>query len=340
MKKLFLFTIAIFSFSSLFSQIKMNSTGEVGIGGYPASNSYDLYTNIVRFSRLGVATAATSSYPVSFNCNVEFKNNTYSGLKIGQGYYDKTFYPTSNNTGEIGTSSYKFGDIWGYIIHYQTFAQFSDKRIKENIKCINNSIDIIMGLEGVRFDYKKDFYQTDSLTKNNEKIKAKVEKIRNNNLGFIAQDVQKVLPEIVLYDDSTDIYSVNTTALIPILVEAIKEQQAQIEELKASKEVSFKNTEAINKNVITDELAASLGACQPNPFNEEANISFHIPSTVSQANLYIYDLQGKQIKNILISERFDSYVTIHANEFVPGMYRYVLIADNIIIGNETMILTD
>ena len=54
-----------------------------------------------------------------------------------------------------------------------------------------------------------------------------------DSYGFLAQDVEKIIPEIVDYNAAEDIYAMHYDALIPILVEAVKEQQKQIEELKA-----------------------------------------------------------------------------------------------------------
>ena len=48
------------------------------------------------------------------------------------------------------------------------------------------------------------------------------------SLGFIAQDVQKVVPEAVTYDKENDVFSMNYSAIIPLLVESIKEQQKMI----------------------------------------------------------------------------------------------------------------
>jgi hypothetical protein len=50
------------------------------------------------------------------------------------------------------------------------------------------------------------------------------------NLGFIVQDVKDIIPECVIYDELNDIYSIEYTMIIPVLVEAFKEQQKQIQD--------------------------------------------------------------------------------------------------------------
>jgi hypothetical protein len=58
------------------------------------------------------------------------------------------------------------------------------------------------------------------------------------------------------------------------------------------------------------------------------------------ANLYIYDLQGKQIKNEMIFERGEGELIIKGSTLIPGMYHYTLITDNKVVDTKTMILTD
>ena len=64
-----------------------------------------------------------------------------------------------------------------------------------------------------------------------------IEQHVNNQAGVIAQDLEKILPQLVKQPDSENEYkSVNYTGLIPYLISAIQEQQAQIEDLKAEVE--------------------------------------------------------------------------------------------------------
>ena len=88
---------------------------------------------------------------------------------------------------------------------------FSDKRLKENIKPIDNALEKITKLEGVSY--------------NRIDIDDK-----SNKVGFIAQDVKKVLPEVV--SDNEKYLGVNYSNITAVLVEAIKEQQKQIVSLQ------------------------------------------------------------------------------------------------------------
>ena len=87
----------------------------------------------------------------------------------------------------------------------------SDERLKDNIEPIENALSDVCKLEGVSFNWK------DTGTK---------------ATGFIAQQVEPILPDLVNTSEDDGIKSVNYIGLIGHLVEAIKEQQAQIDELK------------------------------------------------------------------------------------------------------------
>ena len=92
------------------------------------------------------------------------------------------------------------------------FNSTSYIRLKDDIKPIENALSDVCKLEGVSFNWK------DTGTK---------------ATGFIAQQVEPILPDLVSTSEDDGIKSVNYIGLIGHLVEAIKEQQVQIDELKA-----------------------------------------------------------------------------------------------------------
>jgi len=90
-------------------------------------------------------------------------------------------------------------------------TESSDERIKENIETLENSLDKVKLLRGVSYN---------KIGESNQEV------------GFIAQEVQEVLPEIVR-EDKEEMLSVSYARTVALLVEAIKEQQEQIEKLKS-----------------------------------------------------------------------------------------------------------
>ena len=106
-------------------------------------------------------------------------------------------------------------DVVGDINYTGTIVDVSDIRLKENISPIESPLESLLTLTGISFTMKDD-------------PKEKVE------YGVSAQDVQKVFPEIVhIVDAETGTLGVTYDGLIAPMIEAIKEQQTQIESLKA-----------------------------------------------------------------------------------------------------------
>jgi hypothetical protein len=92
----------------------------------------------------------------------------------------------------------------------------SDKRWKKNIKNINSPLEKLSQINGVEFDWIED---------------EPVHGNKGHDIGVIAQEVEQVLPEIVQTRES-GMKAVQYDKIIPLLVECIKDQQKQIDELK------------------------------------------------------------------------------------------------------------
>ena len=93
---------------------------------------------------------------------------------------------------------------------------FSDERLKENIETIPDALEKVCQMRGVTFN-RTDF--------DGEK-----------QMGVIAQEVEKIIPEVVKEDDSEEkIKSVAYGNMVGVLIEAIKELKAEVEELKRGK---------------------------------------------------------------------------------------------------------
>ena len=92
----------------------------------------------------------------------------------------------------------------------------SDINLKDNIRPIESAIFKVQQIRGVTFDW-------------NEKA-GKLEQEKGHDVGLIAQEVEKVLPEIVQIRED-GIKAIQYEKVVPLLVEAIKEQQVTIENL-------------------------------------------------------------------------------------------------------------
>jgi len=95
-----------------------------------------------------------------------------------------------------------------------SWAVYSSRRWKENITEIKDAIDVVSKLRGVEFDWKKD-------------------RGGNHDTSFIAEELEKVIPHAVFYDEDGQAGSIDATRIIPYIVSAMQEQQREIESLKA-----------------------------------------------------------------------------------------------------------
>lgn len=166
---------------------------------------------------------------------------------------------------------------------------------------------------------------------------------KRKKVGFIAQELEEIFPEAV-YTTTEGMKAIAYSEIIPLLVEAIKEQQNEIDELKqvqTRSAIGEDENEQPDMNSLMDErLKARLYSNIPNPFKEQTTISFFIPETASGASIHIYNLQGKQIKQVNIEERGNGSAVINGYELTPGMYMYTLIVDGKEIDTKKMILTE
>jgi len=101
-----------------------------------------------------------------------------------------------------------------------SIAGSSDARFKTNITPIANPLQKVLALRGVHFNWNTSAFPQRMFSD-------------KRTLGFIAQEVEKVLPEIVQTENTTEGYkSVQYDKVVALLVEAMKEQQKQINQLK------------------------------------------------------------------------------------------------------------
>jgi hypothetical protein len=288
-----------------------------------------------------ILSTVTLSLLVVFSSIAQIKVLTSGDLNLGKttnGYlilnytgYQNTkcvLYPNaSSDCVMLGKSGYYFQSVYTSNVCYP-----SDIRYKENIKGISNALNLVKKLNGITFDYSSKFYNNDKLVQS---------KTGKNQLGFIAQDVQKILPQIVMYDDSTDSYSMDYAKLVPVLVEAIKEQQLQIDSLKKLGKCSTLKSAQITTTSVTETTEqASLDQNSPNPFSQATQIGYFLPETINSATLNIYNMSGAPVKTIPIFQKGKGSVTINGSELNPGMYLYTLITDGKEVDTKRMILTE
>lgn len=321
MKKKLVFATMCFVLVSVssFAQIKVNSSGRVGVGVDP-NGTYWLNIRSAIFQ-------AGGGYPdIILGPNPDATQT-------------RAIYPSVDVAGAIGWNNRQFWAIYGKYIYQNGSLVSSDKRLKENFRSIEKPLEKLIQLNGMKYDFIKE--KQDTL----DSEKAKFAKLEKDRMGFVAQDLEKIFPEAVFYDEEIDRYYIEYNAIIPVIVEAMKEQQAQIEELKNDLadccETSLKNGTITGfDDSESNGNQAKLYQNNPNPFSTQTAIRFEIPETIQSAQLHICNMTGTLLKTITLNQRDAGNEFINANEFVAGMYLYSLVCDGKIVDTKQMLLTE
>ncbi len=149
-----------------------------------------------------------------------YGNNTSGTGVAGEGYYG--VFGTGSYIGVIGSAPNVTGNYGVYSAGQAggttTWAATSDFRFKRNIQPLSHSLDNILKLRGVSYDWR-----TDEFPEKNFKL--------TRDIGVIAQEILNVIPEVVV-QDKEGYYSVSYEKIVPVLIEAIKELEQQITTLK------------------------------------------------------------------------------------------------------------
>lgn len=253
MKKNILFISAILLFVNLFTiqaQIQVNSDGQVKIFGNIETDDPNKDLSIQIYGKYGQYLA---------------------NGKLGFGDYGRVAYNGSNVfIGELGTNwdsdklqlhgkkgiyltwgrGYDYNEIVGkwdisqpdrFSFETDVYAKgvllSSDSRFKENIKPLGKKLTVLKQLNGISYNLKHqksvpvegkgdltEKEQNDLTMFNN------LDYAERTRLGFVAQEVQQLFPELVQQDTDGYLY-IDYVGLIPVLVESVKEQQEQIDEL-------------------------------------------------------------------------------------------------------------
>ena len=231
------------------SQMVINDNNQVNIGqqgNFGGNNAYGVLR--VSDNSTGLSTMAANSYAISLGpktTRTATANNYYAGITwnglmnytnntgydiaphiwLGAKFHDfpgsersKFCIGVKSGTGTTGSGNdipveRLTIDYSGTLTMTGDIVAFSDGRLKDNVKTIDNALDKVNKLRGV--SYVRNDIEDDA-----EKI------------GVIAQEVIEVLPQVVKHDIDEDKYSVAYGNMAGVFIEAIKELTAKVEELE------------------------------------------------------------------------------------------------------------
>ncbi len=233
------------------TQTFQNAAGSKTMMVLNSANSVDLnYNNSTKFqtTNTGISvtgTVATTNYTGTtmwIDTINDASSGDYANINFGAANKEIVFDTDtnmaltldSNQNAEFGGHITGSGNISGSSTSHLTMAQVSssgdvvadgdviaynssDIRLKDNIEVIKGSLDKIDGIRGVEFDW-------------NDKSPGWAQE-RGHDIGVIAQEVQKVVPEIVV-ERKNGYLGVDYKRLVPLLIESVKELRQEVNDLK------------------------------------------------------------------------------------------------------------
>jgi len=179
-----------------------------------SASKWDTARTITLGGDLSGNVSVDGSQNVTLNAEVTNDSHTHDGRYYTESESDSRFINTDGDTMTgtltIGTVAGTAGtlNVTGNIVATGDVTAFSDRRFKHNVVQIDNALEKVKALRGVSF-----------------------EKDNRMSIGVIAQEVEDVIPEVVHTNDE-GLKSVAYGNIVGVLIEAIKEQNLKIEELK------------------------------------------------------------------------------------------------------------
>jgi hypothetical protein len=266
--------------------------------------------------------------------HVGFDVNTGgTGNEFGNNYKRPLRMSNDGTVGRVGVGiptvapSYEL-DVNG-TVRASTFLNNSDRRFKKDIEPLENALEKINAMEGVSYQFKKS-------------------KINEYNLpseqqyGLIAQDVQKIAPNIV-QEDEQGYLGIDYIKIIPLLIESVKEQQASIvalqEENEALKEAISELTGTHTTSPKKTTSGAKLYQNTPNPLVDQTTIRYSITKedVAGKAHLEIYDFNGTVIKRFDNLKEGENSIEIQSSMLTSRINFYRLIVRGEVIDTKKML---
>ncbi|MFH1120706.1 MAG: tail fiber domain-containing protein [Bacteroidota bacterium] len=209
--------------STLYLQYWGGDLSACASGGTAIFNGpVSMYSNLTAYGRIGIK--------ISPNYDLDINSTSYTASNIYSPYNGGTASQVIAGGTTAGTwAFYAYATTLGYAAYfsgnvYCTGSYLpSDEKLKSNIQPMKNSLDKIMQLDVMTYDFKASEFPEMNLPLDKQN-------------GFTAQNLENVFPELVKLNPAkkeqpVDFKAVNYTGLIPVLTAAIQEQQALIEKM-------------------------------------------------------------------------------------------------------------
>lgn len=306
MKEKILFLLAIISFPvGMMAQITY-SGGKLSINNAPAHKYFGL--NIDKWPGM-YWTCNTNNF---FQLDLSPANPRLAGTGD-----QVVFYNSETST----FNSIQVANVYNY----------SDERAKEDVQNLTTGLNSILQLRPVTYHWKSPSSGDVATTSTTVSVANGPSEDAQQQYGFLAQEVESVLPDAVKTDEEGH-KMINYMAIIPMLVQAVQELQATVEE-QANVLSMIKNqngTDAVNglsKNRIV--------SCTPNPTSGNVEIKTEIDDEAKMPTLLISDLTGT--KEATLSLSGESVTMYNASNLKAGIYLVSLFVNGKLVDSTRLV---
>ena len=309
MKKVLSFMLMLAVSVAASAQLKVDQLGRIAVG-----DTSPILSNGDR-GQMVVEKSDSANFAAYFKGNVWLDNSWVKGSLFHYG-------DLSNGYGYTNMNSFPGYSWLGRILNLQVYTS-------EEIPGILNPINAGDGGRSLPGEMEAE------------------ELFMNSDYFINGQNMQSEFPTLVTTDGHNH-YLVNYAELVPVLVQAIKELNAKITLLsRSSNESSMDDSSAayqqspstsgVNRIMATASRSV-LYQNTPNPFKEQTVIRFRLADDVQTAAVCIFDMQGKLLKKMPVSQGMES-VTVNGYELGEGMFLYSLLVNGQEIDTKRMILS-
>lgn len=229
------------------------------------------------------------------------KTQRFFGINMDAGTYPRIF-------GTLDRISFHGDTAYNSIIVAKVYT-LSDLKAKTNVKPLKSSLDVMMRLQPVSYQWKQRANVATQAVKGGDELAS----VSDSPLygpcgetglqyGFIAQEVEKVLPDVVTTgDDGSKL--IDYTAIIPLLVQSVQELQATVEAQAAT-------IDRLQATLPAEKLQASgnnkILGCTPNPTSGIMTVSLQLESGVKSASIAVTSLAGNREKTVAVADGAES----------------------------------
>jgi hypothetical protein len=303
------------------SALSQNTIGNYNTGvGYQAlySNTTGSNNTALGYSAGVSSGGLTNATAIGYNAKVSASNAMVLGnsaVKVGIG----TSAPAYQLQLSTNSAAKPSSNVW-------TIA--SDRRLKKDITAFKDGLEVLQKIEPVWFTYTGEAGMPA-----NEKA-----------VGIIAQEMQKIAPYTVstfTYQNASgekkEYLDYDGNAVTYILINSIKQQQQQIDELKKLVATLTTSPSTSTTNIdLSDKNAVVLNQNVPNPFAEKTSIAYNIPQNVGTAQIVFYNASGQLVKTANITAKGKGQLNVFAGDLNNGAYTYTLVIDGKVIETKKM----